>query len=418
MNSEVIKSFLVGLGFGVDNASLTKFNQAILSATKRVTVLYASIKALAAGIFWSMSKISEGFEQMGYEYRIIAPAINKTLMLRNELLKAYRTAGVDIVRTIQQSIKFNMALTKLQFAFKAMAAGVASKFFPLLTKQMDIFRKQIYGNMPKIIASLTKFITFIFKAFEATVILGQRIWSILQRVYDFFAKLHEATNGWSTIIGAVIIAWKALNLAFLATPLGMIITGILALIALYDDFMVWKEGGQALIDWGSQTTKMIVGITTAIAGLAAVYGSVVLAIKLWTGAQWLLNIALTANPIGLIIAGVTALIALITTLAIKMGYLKGVGSFFTGLGENVLNFFGNSQDAAKNVENMQNGGNRNALGAQAAASNVSNTNQNVQQQTNIQVMGSADASSTAQSVASQQGRVNFDMVRNMKGAAR
>ncbi len=210
-DAEVIKSFLVGLGFGVDDASLKKFNEAIKSATLRVTALYASIQVAAAGIFKSISSVSSSFEQMGYEYRIIAPAINRALVLRNELLKAYRLAGVNIQHVIQQSVKFNMSLAKTQFAMKALYSSVASRFFPLLTKQMDIFRSKIYANMPKIQAALEKFVNFIFKAFEITTILGTRIWSILERVYDFFYKLHQATDGWSTMLLGAIAAWKLLG---------------------------------------------------------------------------------------------------------------------------------------------------------------------------------------------------------------
>lgn len=39
--------------------------------------------------------------------------------------------------------------------------------------------------------------------------------------------------------------------------------------------------------------------------------------KAWAGAQWLLNVALTANPIGLIIAGIAALVAAIVIVATK-----------------------------------------------------------------------------------------------------
>jgi hypothetical protein len=53
--------------------------------------------------------------------------------------------------------------------------------------------------------------------------------------------------------------------------------------------------------------------------------------------------------------------------------------------------------------------------AQAA---VQGSNQNVNQQTEINVIGSADPDATARSVAGQQSRVNADMTRNMKGVAR
>lgn len=62
----------------------------------------------------------------------------------------------------------------------------------------------------------------------------------------------------------------------------------------------------------------IIGITAAIVAYKVVMGIVTLVTSAWTAAQWLLNTALTANPVGLIIAGVVALIALIAFLIIKI----------------------------------------------------------------------------------------------------
>lgn len=416
MNGEIIKSFLVGLGFGVDDASLSKFNKAIASATLKVTALYASVKVAAAGIVYGISEISEGFEKMGYEYRIIAPAINKALVLRRELLKAYSAAGINITKVVQNSVRLNMSLAKTKFAFEAIYKSVGSRFFELLTKQSDNFRAQIYKNMPKIQNALEKFVKFIFKAFEATTTLTTRLFSILSRVYEFFVKLDKATDGWSTIILGVIAAWKLLNLSFLATPLGMLLTGFAALLALWDDFKTFKEGGQSLIDWGSNTTKVIVAITAAIAGLVTVIYSVRAAMAAWTAVQWLLNVAMTANPIGLIIAGVTALIALIGVLAYKLGALKGVGAWIGNVGGKILDFVGGSQNVEANVANApgaRSGGT--PIGSNAQSSQ---TNQNVRQQTQINVIGSADANAVGKAVAGEQNKVNFDMVRNMKGATR
>jgi len=43
---------------------------------------------------------------------------------------------------------------------------------------------------------------------------------------------------------------------------------------------------------------------------------------IWTGAQWLLNIALSANPIGLVIVAVAALIAIIVLIATKTDWFQ------------------------------------------------------------------------------------------------
>ena len=47
----------------------------------------------------------------------------------------------------------------------------------------------------------------------------------------------------------------------------------------------------------------------AITAYAAVMGIVTAATRIWTGVQWLLNVAMSANPIGLIIIGIAALVA-------------------------------------------------------------------------------------------------------------
>ena len=47
----------------------------------------------------------------------------------------------------------------------------------------------------------------------------------------------------------------------------------------------------------------------AMTAYAAVMGFVTAATRIWTGVQWLLNVAMSANPIGLIIIGIAALVA-------------------------------------------------------------------------------------------------------------
>lgn len=408
MDPSVIKSFLVGLGFGVDDDSLKKFNSAIKDATLRVTGLYAAIQVAAAGIFKAISSISESFEQMGYEYRIIAPAINKALVLRNELLKAYRAAGINIQQVIVQSVKFNMSLAKTKFALDAIYKSVGAKFLPLLTKQMDIFRGKIYQNMPKIQAALEKFVNFIFKAFEATSILGVRLWSILTRVYDFFAKLHEATNGWSTAILGVLAAWKFLNLSFLATPLGMILAGLASLLALYDDFKTYQEGGESFFNWDpvlpviesvTDTVKALWEVLKSVIGTIGELGSALM--SLFKG-----DLSGLADHLANVFSGLWDSINKV--IDVVKGASGILGSLF-GLGQNLSN-------GTINLLNNPKADTR-PLGANSIA-NSSQTNQNVNQQTQINVSGAADAQATGAAVANQQSRVNYDMVRNLTGATR
>jgi hypothetical protein len=418
MTGEVIKSFLVGLGFDVDDGSLAKFNKSIQTAAVRVTALYATVSAAAAGIIYGISDISEGFEKMGYEYRIIAPAINKALVLRNELLKAYSAAGINITKVIQASVKLNMSLSKTKFAMEAIYKSVGSKFFGLLTKQSDAFRQKLYQNMPKIQAGLEKFVKFVFKAVEAVTTLALRVWSILTRVYDFFLKLNTATNGWAGVILAVVAAWELLNLSFLATPLGMIIAGLVGILALFDDFKTWEEGGESLFDW-SYALPVINAVKSALSSLADVWLSIVDVIGNVVLAFYQLFHMDFKGFFGSLVDAAKAAIDIFVKL---WDTVKGLGDFAAKFGEFATSglggFFGGSKgdNVAKNVQaNPATQPLGNPIGGNTQNSQ---TNQNVNQQTNINISGSADANQTGQAVAGQQSKVNFDMVRNMKGATR
>jgi TP901 family phage tail tape measure protein len=70
-----------------------------------------------------------------------------------------------------------------------------------------------------------------------------------------------------------------------------------------------------LIPLFSGAAKMISFMTNATKMQALWSGIVSTATTVWTGVQWALNVAMTANPIGLIIAGIAALIAGIVWLA-------------------------------------------------------------------------------------------------------
>ena len=414
---DIIKSFLVGLGFGVDDASLSKFNRAVAQATLKVTALYGATKVMAAGIVAGISKVSEGFEQMGYEYHIIAPAINKALLLRRELLKSYQLAGINIRKVVKDSINLNLSLTKTKMAFQAIYKSVASRFFEMLTKQSDLFRQKIYANMPRIQQVLENLVKVIFKMVEITTILGQRLWSILTRVYDLFLKLDQATNGWSTAILGAVAAWKFLNLSFLATPLGLLLALGIALLALYDDFQTFLEGGESFINWGSETTRVVVGLVTTFGGLAAVLLGIPRALMAIRLAMAAVNVVMAANPIGLIVGGITALVGLLTLADEKWKIFGGhLSGFFGSIGGKVLDFLSGGNVAA-NLQATQGGVPPvTPIGAGAGAGNQ--TNQNVTQQTTISVQGVPDANGVGNVVSGVMAKNNFDLVRNLAGSVR
>jgi hypothetical protein len=401
--SEVIKSFLVGLGFGVDDASLAKFNRSIALASLKVGALYASTKLAATGIVAGIAKVSEGFEQMGYEYHIIAPAINKALVLRQELLKSYSLAGINIRKVVKDSINLNLSLTKTKFAFEAIYKSVASRFFERLTKQSDLFRDKIYANMPKIQKALEGFVNFVFKALDITNDLGARLWSILGRVYDFFVELDSITGGWSTKILAAVAAWKFLNLSFIATPLGAIITGLITILALFDDFKTFQEGGESFFNWApfipvinavaNQFANLKKELTDLFSGnFGALLG------------DWLNNLS-----------GILNILSAIGEWLVR---ISGLGNSF----DKVVNKL---SDLGAGALNVFKGGGAPLAALQAptpaispSVANSSSMNNNVQLQTNVTIGNAADAQGTGRAVGTAVNRSNQDFVRNFTSSIR
>lgn len=112
-------------------------------------------------------------------------------------------------------------------------------------------------------------------------------------------------------------------------------------------FNVLKDGFQWIIDNKDLIIAGIVGIGTAMAVLnvANMIMGVVEAFKAWkvaneglTVAQWLLNTAMNANPIGLIIAGITGLVA---GFVVLWNTSEGFRNFWIGLWENIKNIVSN-----------------------------------------------------------------------------
>lgn len=426
MTGDVIKSFLVGLGFDVDESSLSKFNKSIATATVQVTALYAAITTAATGVAFGISEISSDFEKMGYEYRIIAPAINKAIVLRNEMLKAYRAAGLNITKVVQESVRLNFSLAKTKFAFEAIYKSVGAKFFGLLTKQSDLFRQKLYENLPKIQAVIERVVSFLFKAFDSITQLGGRLVPILSGIYDFFAKLDTATNGWSTAIVAVLAAWKLLNLEFLATPLGAVIAGLTAILLLVDDFEAWKSGGKSLFDWSSigpaftSVKDVITSLASALADVGkAVYDllfhsqknfgafisdlkAVVTDMNALADAAWRVDNAVASLVSRLNIPIISKLLAWRNAVDQAVGLGSGNGNFST----NQAVLPGGIPLAPP-------------LGAGASKNSSIQNNQinlNAPQQTTITTTGSADAAGIGKHVGAandQHAKTIFDLTANM-----
>lgn len=461
MEGTVLKSFFVQLGFDVDDQSLDKFNKGIKDASKNVADFASSITesfetvstaikigaaavvGSAAAIGYGISKISADFEQMGYDFHLIAPAINKALVLRQELLKAYSAAGINIIQAIQSSVKFNMSLAKTKFALEAIYKSVGTQFLTGLTKAMDIFRQKIYANMPRIQKVMAGFVKIVFALFNGLVRLATRLFAIFTRLWSFiapiftklgnlFKELDERTHGWLGGIVKIVAVF-----GILAALLSPLIAVFVVLLGIFDDFETFSEGGKSLFNWKPllPTIKAVKDVFSDIADIITDVFSVVGNLVSAFVALFHLDFSHFSDSIksafkgmGKVLEDEFKLVGPITDFVKSIAtYLSSLAIF--GGNTNIL-----SNEGTKAVGGLFGGG-----GAGNVASNVknnpvgqpvatpvggnvqnANSNQNVtlNQQTQINVSGAADANAVGRSVSGAQGSVNFTAQRNLTNAVK
>lgn len=272
---------------------------------------------------------------------------------------------------------------------------------------------------------------FVFKAFEGATNLGARVFSILSRVYDFLVKLDKLTNGWSTRILAFLAIWKAFNLSFLLTPLGLLIAALTTILLLFDDFETYQEGGKSLINWGKYLPT-INAVKDAILDVYNIFKAlfsgdtkefdkafsklsemVIPAIKgLFSlmRAQWKLEWDLLTSDFA-----ETIFESILNAFKISAARLSLAGNLFQ-IGEVAWRKFFTYPGSGNLGANISAA----PAGIPAGTGPLSNTaynnqtNQNLQAETNIFVTSTADANALAQALISGQGRVNADMARNFQ----
>ena len=94
---------------------------------------------------------------------------------------------------------------------------------------------------------------------------------------------------------------------------------------------------KTVVEWVQKLSPLLAAVGTAIAGLALVgfiqnFKAIISATKLWTAAQWLLNAAMSANPIALVVIAIAALVAAFVVLWNKSEAFR---NFWIGLWDKV-----------------------------------------------------------------------------------
>lgn len=157
--------------------------------------------------------------------------------------------GFNADKAAVQSNKFMTSMRGLTSLFGIMRDKIGSNLAGGLAGSLDTLRRQILDNFPKIEDTLTRVIKGVIWLANAFTRMAWRLIQGAGSVIDWWKRLDDGSKNLLKIFGALLVAWRLLNSAFLKSPIGIITTLILAIGLLYDDYKTWKEGGKSLIDW-------------------------------------------------------------------------------------------------------------------------------------------------------------------------
>lgn len=376
-------------------------------------------------------------QRLGIDPSLIGLLTSDISELTSEFDQLYASLGVDANEAAAKSGDLMDSLFKLGFAFTTLKDAVAISFMGQIKDAIDSTRKFIIETAPRIFNAVRPIIDIILRVAEATILTASRIGQAVGKIIDWFMKINEATHGVAAYVLAAVAAWRLLNLSFLATPLGMVLSLAAAIALLVDDFLTWREHGVSLIDWSKWEPPItaaidIVGMLgdAVVNAFGTIYDILLFLSKLITGdfkGAWDALGAVGESivkqyeivfdifkRVGDIVKWLADLLSINLSAAwdsVVSATEKAKGAI-TSAFDSVKNFGGKAWDfiggaAVQRTLNLE------ALVAPKAA-----PVQTVSQNTEIIVQGSSDPQATARAVAGQQNRVNADMARNLAGAVR
>ncbi|MGA4275572.1 hypothetical protein ACI2VH_02955 [Ralstonia nicotianae] len=182
----------------------------------------------------TLMAMREGMGEFGDEYRAMLA-----------------TAGMDSQAAAKSSHEFMNEVRSLGAAFVILGQKVATTLTGKLSGDLRRFRDGIVDNFGRIAGIVEKVANGVLMMADVISTLAIRGMQAIGAVIDWFSGLDRGAKILIETVGGLYVAWRLLSAGFLASPIGIIVALGVALLGLYDDYKVWKEGGQSLIDWGA-----------------------------------------------------------------------------------------------------------------------------------------------------------------------
>ncbi|WP_235895437.1 lytic transglycosylase domain-containing protein [Yersinia rochesterensis] len=236
-----------------------------------------------------------------------------------------KATGFDSEKAAVQSNKFMTSMRSLTSLFGMARDKIGADLAGGLSGSIDTLRKRIMDNFPKIEEMITRVIKAVLWLSEVFGRMAYRVYQAVDQVIQWWKGLDNESKKLLGTVGAIIVAWRMLNSAFLMSPIGLITALVIGLGLLYDDYMTWKEGGNSLIDWSEwepsikKLQEAILWIRDKLLELKDAVGgwkNVLIGIGLFMGGAWLKAMM---GPLGTVVAALKGFPAIFTAAMTASG---------------------------------------------------------------------------------------------------
>lgn len=225
-----------------------------------------------------------------------------TALGKSDIQKGLKNAGVNIFDEKGAMRSFDKIFPELQKKLAGMSDNKKSNFLESIGLR-DAQAKSAFMALSSDSAKLKESLNATNNSAGETEKAFEKAQNPMMKIQALWTKMQYVGLKFGDVVGFVIS--PALD------GLNFIVDKSISGAKWFIDKL--KEG--SLVIWA--ITAVIGSLAAGYAALAIWQGIVAGSTAIWTGAQWLLNAALTANPIGLIIAGIVLLIALIGYVVYK-----------------------------------------------------------------------------------------------------
>ncbi len=188
--------------------------------------------------------------RMGIDPALVPMLTRDVSALKGEFAAMYAVAGRDAQKAAEDSKAFMAELGKLRSMCDLLAKAVGGAFLGKIRGDVESLRRVVMENFGKIKRLFETIISLVLRVAGVVGAFVRRVVTWAAALVSWYDKLTDGQKRIVQGLALFLAAWKLLNAGFLATPLGAIIAGLAAIVALIDDYCTYMEGGTSYFNWG------------------------------------------------------------------------------------------------------------------------------------------------------------------------